>query len=111
MCMPKWISIVFFNLLLINLFYSNIKFDFSSLLINLCLECPAGWKIFKGACVKISNSNDKVSWEEARSTCLRDNSDLIELDFQRFFEYAELFSIFSKEKIDFYVSNNIFIYL
>jgi len=73
-------------------------------LINSCVECPDGWKIFKGACVKIKSLANKVSWEEARSSCLKENSDLVEIDFNRFFEYAELFSVFSKEKIDFYVS-------
>ncbi len=73
------------------------------MLVNSCVECPTDWKIFKGACIKTIKLSNMISWNEARSQCLKENSDLFELDYKRFFEYAELFSIFSKEKAEFYV--------
>ena len=79
-------------------------FKTSSKTLKSCIECPKGWQVFKGNCIKIKHSLNPISWNQARSECSNEEADLFDIKIDHYFQHVELFSIISNQTIEFYVN-------
>jgi hypothetical protein len=65
--------------------------NYSSSDVNGCVNCPSPWILVKGSCIQYLGNGSVLSWNQARSKCQAIGADLMDVNFDTFFEYAETF--------------------
>ena len=62
-----------------------------SLFEGICIKCPASYIRFENTCYRYYHT--KVSWYEARQTCIGDGGDLVSLNEHAFFDHIVTFTM------------------